>query len=480
MKRFLAIALILLQALSGFAQTDSAKLAALDGRLAEYFALLEYQDVSVKIEECDTLISSAKDSSVRRHIALKAYGHYLDSRLMGDEAVAVHLADRWFISGKIRMGSATDLMNARIFADFNRSSLIGKQAPVATFVGPQGDSVTLGGPPDSLSVLFFYDTDCAKCKLESMMLKALLEEKNYPVRLYAIYTGCDPESWASWRGTRFSLDADRTSVVNLWDPEVSSDYQMKYGVLSTPQMLLVSRDGTILGRRLDTEALRPLLDAAVDRECHEYGKAETVALLDNIFLSYGDSLRPAHVTAVAEMIAGRTLQAKDTLGYKNLVGDLLYYLTSKREEPLREGTSGFIDEYILSRPEIWNTEDDTLRVVGLARLNAGLLSRTPVGSRLPSMPLKGWGKLRRKGGLLIFHTHGCPVCREEMAAADSLGLDYLAVDVDEIGQQNPELQERLLDTFDLLSMPMIIEVGRRGKVLRRYVSLANNFVFSDK
>ena len=102
MKRFLAIALILLQALSGFAQTDSAKLAALDGRLAEYFALLEYQDVSVKIEECDTLISSAKDSSVRRHIALKAYGHYLDSRLMGDEAVAVHLADRWFISGKIQ------------------------------------------------------------------------------------------------------------------------------------------------------------------------------------------------------------------------------------------------------------------------------------------------------------------------------------------------------------------------------------------
>ena len=180
------------------------------------------------------------------------------------------------------------------------------------------------------------------------------------------------------------------------------------------------------------------------------------------------------------MIAGRTLQAKDTLGYKNLVGDLLYYLTSKREEPLREGTSGFIDEYILSRPEIWNTEDDTLRVVGLARLNAGLLSRTPVGSRLPSMPLKGWGKLRRKGGLLIFHTHGCPVCREEMAAADSLGLDYLAVDVDEIGQRNPELQERLLDTFDLLSMPMIIEVGRRGKVLRRYVSMANYFVFSDK
>ena len=161
MKRFLAIALILLQALSGFAQTDSAKLAALDGRLAEYFALLEYQDVSVKIEECDTLISSAKDSSVRRHIALKAYGHYLDSRLMGDEAVAVHLADRWFISGKIRMGSATDLMNARIFADFNRSSLIGKQAPVATFVGPQGDSVTLGGPRDIQPVLFFYDTDCA-------------------------------------------------------------------------------------------------------------------------------------------------------------------------------------------------------------------------------------------------------------------------------------------------------------------------------
>ncbi|MGN0201919.1 MAG: hypothetical protein ACI399_03325 [Candidatus Cryptobacteroides sp.] len=480
MKRFLAIALLLLQLPLLRAQTDSLRMAALDSRLDEYFALLETQDVQVKIEECDTLISCASDSSIRRHIALRAYGHYLDSKLMGDEAVAVHLADRWFIPGIIRMDSAVDLVNARIFADFNRSSLIGRKAPRATFAGPQGDSVTVGGSSDSLSVFFFYDTDCAKCKFESLMLKKLLEKKNYPLRLVAIYTGCNPDSWAEWRQNRFSLNAGRTSVVNLWDPEVSSDYQKKYGVLSTPQMFLVSRDGTILGRRLDTESLEVLLESVLDRECHEYGGPRAGALLDGIFLSYGDSLRPGHVVEVAEMIRRSTLQEKDTLAYKNLTGDLLYYLSSRREEALREGSAIFIDEYILSQPEIWNCADDSLRVVGLAALNSELLSRTPVGSRLPSLPIKGWGRIRRRGGLIVFHSRGCPVCREELEAAERLGLDCLAVDVDETGEKNPELLNRLLDTFDLMSMPMIIRVGRRGEVTRRYVSLLNNFVFSDK
>lgn len=479
MKRFLAIAFVLLHSLLSGAQPDSARMAALDSRLEEYFALLDLQDVNVKIEECDTLISSAGDSSVRRHIALKAYRHYLDSKLMGDEAVAVHLADRWFIPGKIRMEGMTDLMNARIFAEFNRSSLIGMRSPEATFLDPQGDSVTLGGPSDSLSIYFFYDTDCAKCKLESLALKSLLEKKNYPARLCAIYTGTDSEAWADWCRNRFTIDADRVSVLNLWDPEVSSDYQRKYAVLGTPQIFLVSRDGTILGRRLDTEALGVLLETVLDRECHEYGNPRAFSLLDNIFLSWGDSLSPAHVSAVAQMIATKTLQKKDTLGYKNLAGDLLYYLATRREEPLREGTAPFIEDCILSRPEIWNTPDDSLRVVGLARMNADLLARTPVGSRLPKMPIKGWGKIRRRGGFIFFHAQGCPVCREEMEEADRNGLRYLAVDVDGTGQENPALRDRLLQTFDLLSMPMIIQVDKRGAVRRRYISMFNNFVFSD-
>jgi hypothetical protein len=45
---------------------------------------------------------------------------------MGAEAVAIHVLDKWFIDGPVRMYDDVDLLHARIFADFNRQSLIGE------------------------------------------------------------------------------------------------------------------------------------------------------------------------------------------------------------------------------------------------------------------------------------------------------------------------------------------------------------------
>lgn len=565
-----------------FAQVDSTRLAELDKRLETYFQILEPENVDVKSRECDLLIDSAKDSLLRQHIALKAYGHYLNSTLMGDEGVAVHLTDTWFAPGLVSMGGEEVLLNAKIFADFNRQSLLGKPAPSFAMESFEGDSVSFGGRSEHYRVLLFYDTDCAKCKLELMRLRPLLDSRNWPVDLYAVYTGGDKESWGKWLSERMNINAPRTRIFNLWDPEVKSDYQMKYGVLQTPRMFLIDKEGTIIGRGLDSDALERLLDIVLPGFVdYEYGSAASAALMDDLFASYdesssdslshrgSDSSRmhpdrspspsrrptPTRILSMAKTLESSTLSKADTVSFKHLEGDLLYWLTSRRDELSKEGTLPFINEYILSRPGIWNTQDDTLKVVGLARMMKDLLSRTPVGSKLPkakdliprissaeslsNVPAqpdrtreqaeinnraqafdrapehtdinnrdqafdrtpeqagasakaygnhtsiqprnyanvsflrdwtRKWNRLRGKGGYIVFHTEGCPVCKAELAAADSLGLRTLDVNVDEIMVSNPDLAKSLLDTFDLSSMPLILHVGRHGIILRRYLS----------
>lgn len=565
-----------------FAQVDSTRLAELDKRLETYFQILESENVDVKSRECDLLIDSAKDSLLRQHIALKAYDHYLNSTLMGDEGVAVHLTDTWFAPGLVSMGGEEVLFNAKIFADFNRQSLLGKPAPSFAMESFEGDPVSFGGRSERYRVLLFYDTDCAKCKLELMRLRPLLDSRDWPVDLYAVYTGGDKESWGRWLSERMNINAPRTRIFNLWDPEITSDYQMKYGVLQTPRMFLIDKEGTIIGRGLDSDALERLLDIVlpvfVD---YEYGSVASAALMDDLFASYDDpvsdslshrgsdssrkhpdrspcpSKRPAptRILSMAKALETSTLSKADTVSFKHLEGDLLYWLTSRRDELSKEGTLPFINEYILSRPGIWNTQDDTLKVVGLARMMKDLLSRTPVGSKLPkakdliprissaeslsNVPAqpdrtreqaeinnraqafdrapehtdinnraqafdrsreqtavsakaygnhtsiqprnyanvsflrdwtRKWNRLRGKGGYIVFHTEGCPVCKAELAAADSLGLRTLDVNVDEIMVSNPDLAKSLLDTFDLSSMPLILHVGRHGIILRRYLS----------
>lgn len=549
-----------------FAQVDSTRLAELDKRLETYFQILEPEGVDVKSRECDLLIDSAKDSLLRQHIALKAYDHYLNSTLMGDEGVAVHLTDTWFASGLVSMGGEEVLFNAKIFADFNRQSLLGKPAPSFAMESFEGDSVSFGGRSERYRVLLFYDTDCAKCKLELMRLRPLLDSRNWPVDLYAVYTGGDKESWERWLSERMNINAPRTRIFNLWDPEVKSDYQMKYGVLQTPRMFLIDKEGTIIGRGLDSDALERLLDIVLPGFVdYEYGSVASAALMDDLFASYDDPVSdslshrgsdssrkhpdrspcpsrrptPTRILSMAKALETSTLSKADTVSFKHLEGDLLYWLTSRRDELSKEGTLPFINEYILSRPGIWNTQDDTLKVVGLARMMKDLLSRTPVGSKLPKAKdlipksssaesqsyttaqpdrlqeqdevnnhnkasdrsleqvgvsarahgdytfiqprndanalflrdwMRKWNRLRGKGGYIVFHTEGCPVCKAELAAADSLGLRTLDVNVDEIMVSNPDLAKSLLDTFDLSSMPLILHVGRHGIILRRYLS----------
>ncbi len=81
------------------------------------------------------------------------------------------------------------------------------------------------------------------------------------------------------------------------------------------------------------------------------------------------------VAEIADRIAGATLEKGDTLMFRQMSGDLLYYLSSKTGEGYKEGTAYLINEYIDGRGDIWKTEDDSLKIIGLSQILSDLLSK---------------------------------------------------------------------------------------------------------
>lgn len=523
MTRFVFFALAVLASLA-FAQTggpylppgsvqsasvpDSAVLQALDARLAAYFKTLEAEPVEVKNEECDFLIENTPEGPLRDHVAWTIYDAYLASNLMGDEGVSVHVADTWILPGKVGGRSEIDRINVRIFADFNRRSLLDMPAPELVLATPEDDpgqqaassdaglearrplestvsrdSLRVGGVSERYRVLFFYDTDCAKCKLEVVQLCNLLNESDFPLDVYAVYTGSDAEAWADWRATRMRLTASAARLFHGWDPEVRSDFQRKYAVLQTPGIFLIDPSGIIIGRGLDVTALEQLLDLVFAPQPYEYGGEEALGLFDRLVATYGDTLRTEDVLHIADLLRQRTLDRGDTLSFKHLEGDYLYWLAMRPEEVFRNGAVPFIREYVLLRPDIWNTADDSLHVVGMAEMMMDLLSRAAVGTKLPDMPINGWKKLQRRGGYLLFFTEGCEVCEAELAAADSLRKAaprcrrpvIVRVNVDEVLAEQPELANALFQDFDLSVLPNVLQIDRKGRVARKYMSLATAY-----
>lgn len=491
----MALALCLAFSAKAQEQLDSLKQAALSEKLEEYFMAIEMRGSEVQKEECDFLISSAEDSLVRQFIALKAYDHYLTSPVMGSEAVAIHILDNWFISSKVKMKSEIDLINARVYADFNRSSQIGMPAPQITMQTIDGKEVSLFGDESvasgRFSVLYFYDTDCSKCRIESILLRNILEDNDFPIDFYAIYADDDRKAWEAYADERLEIEACNTSVTHLWDPGLDSDFQRKYGVLQTPRIYLIRPDGIIMGRGLDAENLyRMLRDIFSDVEL-TYGSDESARLFDGILYGEGGSVRPSveHVTGLADYISESTLPKGDTLMFRQLSGDMLYYLAVRSGEGIKEGLKYLIDENIKGCPKAWDNADDSLKVIGFAQIMDDLLSKAVPGTQVPSLKLRselvtsrrlkeGKYNLRKVGGdhnIIIFYTEGCEICKGEKEAVIRMvktdpRLRALFVNVDKINAEDSAKAGILFNSFDLTSLPYIIETDRKGYVERRYLS----------
>lgn len=489
MKRILLILLSCFVCLGMQAQQlDSLTKAGLSGKLDEYFDAIKTLDVDAQKEEVDFLIETATDSLVRQFVAVKVYDHYLNSPVMGAEAVAIHVLDKWFFDGSVKMYNDVDLLHARIFADFNRQSLIGEKAPELSLLTYDDEPVSLySAPSEKYSVLYFYDTGCAKCKLENIRLTEAFKEKSYPIDFYAVYAGDNKEQWKKYQDSKFNFDG--ISVVHLWDPEIDSDFQRKYGVLQTPRMLLIAPDGRIIGRGLDTDALVQLLDAAFAEVKLEYGTNESSKLFDKLL---GPAPTRREIADVAKMLQELTLDEGNQLMYRQLIGDYLYYLAPKTGEEFKEGLYEFIPRYILGRDDIWSSEDDRMKVVGFAEIMNDLLSKAAPHTTIADLKVNGiyirngkekqcrknLRKLRGLVNIVIFHTEGCHICEAEIAQARELAetpkLNVFLVNVDKTISENPSLSTRLFDSFDLSALPFILMTDRKGRIMARYITLRNN------
>ena len=232
--------------------------ARIDAALTRYIDAIERSPLEAKQRECDFLIGACADSLVRQYVGIRLYDHYVTSPLMGDEAVAIYLYDNWFAPKRIAFESPLDLLNAGIYADFNRHSLIGLPAPAVTLEDGAGERVTLPLKGD-FSVLYFYDTDCARSRLESALLRMLLSSGQFPLTFCAVYVGDKRDAWQQYADEQLAVTSDAVRVLHLWDPELASDFQRLYGVMQTPRLFLLAPDGRILGRQLNAEALLELL-----------------------------------------------------------------------------------------------------------------------------------------------------------------------------------------------------------------------------
>ena len=379
--------------------------------LEEYFTSLETAPPDSIISCIEALVASA-DSSSKASVAGAAFDWFSASPVMGHDAVAVYIADRWFLDHTLEWPDAATFPLLYAYAEFNRQSLIGMSAPSLVMHSLDGRQYDVREFVNRNKVLYFYDDQCKTCLQQSRELAEFARGyKGSTLYIYAVNTGSDPLAWARYVRENFAGVADNPDVrlIHLADPEDSNDFRRKYGLLTTPGMFLLDAQNVIVGRRLDVSALEELLGIQKDAS-RTLGR-----LVESLFDNLGQT-DTATIRMVAESFVAET-QDNPPL-YRDLFYALYNYLRNGMSLGSQEGAVLVAEDYMLGRNDVWSPEfQEQIRdAIARWRLN-------PLGSKATPLVLQDTtGRERKmlKGcarlTLLFFHIVGCGDCRREHKA----------------------------------------------------------------
>ncbi len=481
----------------GIFSSSGQNTAKIHKGIEEYFDSLIYYPTDTITSRIDRLIVALPDKKDQALLAGAAFDYFYGSPVMGMEAVSLHIADNWFLNGKLEWANPESWHLLYTFADFNRSSMIGCDAPELIVESMDGYMINILKGDSQWKVLYFYDDKCSTCKEETPLLAKFAREYSGPrITIFALYTQANRKEWEEYVKLIFGdISNPDVTILHLWDPEVRSSYHMKYGVLTTPSLFLIDRFNVIAGRKLNCEALYALLDVKVT-ESKDFRE-----LFSNIFASM-EPVDEDVINQVAETFSRRT--ASDSTLYRETFHELYSFLKNTPGAPFQHGALEIGRTYILEKEEYWPKEylnnisfDIILSSTNLPGEKAADLLLTDSKGRERRL-LKGCSRYT----VLWFYLVSCEECsKEAIALAEKekylrkKGVKVKCIYVGEneaawreFQKRNPKKWVYLWDKtgksglnrlYDVRTVPQIYLLDRKKRVIGRELGAEHLFDLLD-
>jgi thiol-disulfide isomerase/thioredoxin len=223
------------------------------------------------IPEIDMLIEKSRaDSSLFRYMLITLFNHYGKSKIMGMDAVQVHIADKYYIN-ESWWSDPKFIKDLKDRVEKIKPLLIGKNAqdiklvnvPSQHFIDSKNDTSLKKFPHIGIHfnlydveaeyiILIFWEADCGHCKTVVPKMYEIYQNnlKNKNVKVVAINTLFGEEGKIKW--TDFINKYGLYEWINAWNP-YSYDFKLKYNIISTPQIFLLGADKKIIAKNISPQ-----------------------------------------------------------------------------------------------------------------------------------------------------------------------------------------------------------------------------------
>ncbi len=229
----------------------------IDGKIDSYISKLTAQipdSISASLDHVLGMMPEGSD--LYKHYLIKYVNAYSASKIVGMDAVFVHLADNYYREGKATWTDEESLSKILKRSTTLKPLLLGKKAPDFEYVDKDGNAKSLYDTKSPYTVLIFWDPDCGVCK-KAMPEAVKFSEANVDngVAMVGICTKREKDVQDCW-------DDIENKRLHGWtvgyDPY--GRYKPLYDVTSTPMIYILDEEMTIISKKIGAKQLTEVMD----------------------------------------------------------------------------------------------------------------------------------------------------------------------------------------------------------------------------
>lgn len=240
-----------------FNSEDLLRTPVLHPKIDEYMerVIAQHPD-SIKLEAERLINKSADNPAFFRYLLVTLTSKYEQSNRMGMDAVFVHLAEKFYLTGKADWISDETKKKFLERVTELKPNLIGKYAPSLSLIDTLNKSVRLNDVDSRYTVLYFYSPTCGHCKKKTPVLHSEYPQlKELGAEVLCVNIDTDTKEWK-----KFIKEKKLSGWLNLGDPNVRSNFRRDYNIKSTPTIYILDEQKKIIAKKIGVEQIKEILE----------------------------------------------------------------------------------------------------------------------------------------------------------------------------------------------------------------------------
>ncbi|MBS4014453.1 MAG: redoxin domain-containing protein [Bacteroidetes bacterium] len=224
-------------------------------KLNQFFSSVAIQIPDSIITAADRLINKTRgNDEIFKYVVWFVMNLSERSNIMGMDALFVHMAEKYYMSGDAFWVSEEQLDRISKRAIAQKPLLIGAVAPDITVFTPERKTISLHEIESKYLVLYFWDSDCSHCKKVTPKLKDVYNKmNNNELKVFAVNTEASREDWLNY------VEKNNLNWINVHDPVNTSGFREKYDLFAVPIIYVLDKDKKIIAKKINPEQLEELI-----------------------------------------------------------------------------------------------------------------------------------------------------------------------------------------------------------------------------